>query len=141
MSALAIDYVGQDTHCEFHLPLSVFKKPQTQAEYDKLQNTLDRLIDEVRDHAKHPLAIAMQIIGENLEQFDDQYHPPIGKNISHREMVRHLMDSQHLRQKDLAPIFGGQANVSKFLRGERPLTKNQIAGLKKQFGMSADFFV
>lgn len=32
-------------------------------------------------------------------------------------------------------------NVSKYLNGERSLSKKQIAGLKKRFGISADFFV
>ena len=46
-----------------------------------------------------------------------------------------------MTQKDLADIFGSQANVSKFLNGERQLGKNAILGLKKRFGISADFFV
>lgn len=51
------------------------------------------------------------------------------------------MKSHNLHQSDLADIFGGQANVSIYLNGERPLSKNQIAGLKKRFGINADFFV
>jgi antitoxin component HigA of HigAB toxin-antitoxin module len=42
---------------------------------------------------------------------------------------------------DLADIFGSQANVSKFLNSERPLSMKQISGLKERFGISADFFV
>ena len=49
--------------------------------------------------------------------------------------------THHLHQKDLADIFGSQANVSKFLNGERTLGKNVISGLKQKFGISADFFV
>ncbi len=56
-------------------------------------------------------------------------------------MVKYLMKSHNLHQSDLADIFGGQANVSKYLNGERSLSKSQIAGLKKRFGISADFFV
>lgn len=51
------------------------------------------------------------------------------------------MKTHDLQQKDLADIFGGQANVSKFLNGERSLSKKQISGLKQKFGVSADFFV
>ena len=63
------------------------------------------------------------------------------EHISDVDMVKYLMQSHHLHQKDLADIFGSQANVSKFLNGERQLGKNAIAGLKKRFGISADFFV
>lgn len=57
------------------------------------------------------------------------------------ELVKYFMDVNDLRQTDLADIFGGQANVSKFLNGERPLSKNQIIGLKQKFKISADFFL
>jgi HTH-type transcriptional regulator/antitoxin HigA len=141
MRALAIDYVDQRTEHKFHLPISVFKKPSNAKEYSKLEKILDQLIDEVRDNEKHPLAMVMQIIGENLEQYDNEHHPAIGQHINEVDMVKYLMKTYHLHQIDLADIFGGQANVSKFLNGERPLSKIQIVGLKKRFGISADFFV
>lgn len=141
MSALKIDYINQKTNHEFHLPISVFKKPSNAKEYSNLEKILDELIDEVRGNSKHPLAMVMQIIGENLEQYDSDHFPEIGSNISDIDMVKYLMESHSMRQADLAEVFGGQANVSKFLNGERPLSKKQIAGLKKRFGISADFFV
>jgi HTH-type transcriptional regulator / antitoxin HigA len=141
MTALSIDYVDERTHHQFHLPVSVFKKPKSSEDYSWLEKILDRLTDEVRDDETHPLALVMQIIGDNLEQYDAEHHPNIGANITDIEMVRYLMESQHLHQKDLADIFGSQANVSKFLNGERQLGKNAISGLKKRFGISADFFV
>lgn len=141
MAALAIDYVDKKTDRKFHLPVSVFKKPSNAKEYSKLEKLLDKLIDEVRDNEKHPLSIVMQIIGENLEQYDNEHYPAIGHHINEIDMVKYLMKSHNLHQTDLADIFGGQANVSKYLNGERPLSKNQIIGLKKRFGISADFFV
>ena len=141
MTALSIDYVDERTNHQFHLPLSVFKKPRNSEDYSFLETILDRLSDEVRDDETHPLALAMQIIGDNLEQYDDEHHPDIGANITDVEMVRYLMETNHLHQKDLADIFGSQANVSKFLNGERQLGKNAILGLKQRFGISADFFV
>lgn len=141
ISALAIDYVDKKTDHKFHLPISVFKKPSNAKEYSKLEKILDELIGEVRNNEKHPLAVAMQIIGENLEQYDNEHYPAIGHDISDIDMVKYLMKLHKLHQTDLSDIFSGQANVSKFLNGERPLSKNQIAGLKKRFGISADFFM
>jgi HTH-type transcriptional regulator/antitoxin HigA len=140
-SAIKIDYIDQATKHEFHIPISFLKKPANAKEYSKLEKLLDQLIDEVRDDENHPLAEVMQIIGENLEQYDDKACPPIGKNISDVEMVKYLMKSHNLIQKDLADIFGGQANVSKFLNRERGLSKLQITELKKRFAISADFFI
>lgn len=141
ITALSFDYVDERTNHQFHLPLSVFQKPKNDVDYLNLEEVLERLTDEVRDDENHPLALAMQIIGENLELYDDEHHPDIGENITDVEMVKYLMKSHNLHQKDLADIFGSQANVSKFLNGERQLGKNAILGLKKRFGISADFFV
>lgn len=141
MKALAIDYIDQKSKHKFHLPLSVFKKPKNDKEYSILEEILDQLIDEIRDDENHPLALAMQIIGENLEQYDNENFPLIGNSISDIEMVEYLMKTNNLYQKDLAPIFGGQANVSKFLNGERELGKKHILELKKKFKISSDFFV
>lgn len=141
MAALSFDYVNEKTHHNFHLPLFLFKRPETQEEYSRLEKILDNLIDEVQDDEEHPLALAMQIIGENLERYDDEHYPTIGVNVSDVDMVKYLMETNNLHQKDLADIFGSQANVSKFLSGKRTLGKNSIAGLKKKFGISADFFL
>ncbi len=140
-AALAIDYINKKTERKFHLPVSVFKKPSNSKEYSTLEKVLDKLIDEVRDDENHPLAIVMQIIGENLEQYDNEHYPAIGHHINEVDMVKYLMNTHHLNQIDLSDIFSSQANVSKFLNGERALSKSQIIGLKKRFGISTDFFM
>jgi HTH-type transcriptional regulator/antitoxin HigA len=138
-AALKINYV--DKKSTFHLPISIFKMPRNIKEYSELEKILDKLIDAVRDNEKHPLAEVMQIIGENLEYYDNQHFPPLGTHLTDVELITFLMQSHHLRQVDLADIFGGQANVSKFLNGERLLSKSQILGLKNKFKISADFFL
>ncbi len=141
-TALAhINYVDKKIESTFKVPITVFKRPQTPEEYDQLEKVLDSLIDLVRDDESHPLALLMQIIGENLEQYDNEHFPPIGAGVSDIEMVKYLMSSRGLTQKDLADIFGSQGNVSKFLSGERALSKTQMTGLKEKFGFSADFFI
>lgn len=141
MTQLSINYVNEKTHHQFHLPLSVFKKPENDKEYLQLEEILNQLIDEVRDNEAHLLALAMQIIGENLEWYDNEHHPALNANIDNVEIVKYLMKTHHLHQKDLADIFGSQANVSKFLSGQRSLGKNAISGLKRKFGLSADLFI
>lgn len=140
-AALAIDYIDTKTQHKFHLPISVFKKPANDKEYAKLEKVLDQLIDVVRDNEKHPLAMVMQIIGDNLEQYENGNFPAIGSNVREVDFVKYLMQSHKLVQADLADIFGSQANVSKYLNGERPLSKKQIIGLKNRFNISTDFFI
>ncbi len=138
---LKIDYVDGKTKQVFHQPVTIFKKPTNGSDYHRLQRLLDNLIDQVQDNGNHPLATVMEIIGDNLEAYDNEHYPAIGEDVSDIEMVKYLMKINNLYQKDLASIFGSQANVSKFLNGQRELSKTQIIGLKKMFGVSADFFL
>lgn len=139
--ALQIDFTDKKSARKFQLPISVFKRPQNAKEYAVLEKILDELIDVVRNDEKNPLADVMQIIGENLEQYDNEHFPALGDKIANIELVCFLMKSHGLKQMDLADIFGGQANVSRFLSGERQLSKSQIVGLKNKFKISADFFL
>lgn len=141
MVTLAIDYVGEKTHNEFHIPVSDLKAPRNDREYAKLEKLLNQLIDEVRDNENHPLVDVMEIIGEQLELYDNAHHPAIGSNISDVEMVKYLMKTHGLVQKDLASVFGNQGNVSRFLNGERPLNHRHIGRLKHIFNISADLFI
>ena len=63
----------------------------------------------------------MQVIWDNLEDFDNNNHAPIGGNVSNIDLVRYLMTKNNLVQKDMVDIFSNQGNVSKFLNGERNL--------------------
>jgi HTH-type transcriptional regulator/antitoxin HigA len=141
ITSLAINYVDQKTNHKVHLPLYAFKKPTNDKDYQYLEQVLDQLIEEIREDEDHPLVLAMQIIGENLEQYDNENYPLIGEYVTDIDMIKHLMKTHNLHQKDLASIFGGQSNVSKFLNGERRLGKNHILELKKRFKISADFFL
>jgi HTH-type transcriptional regulator/antitoxin HigA len=140
-SRLQIDYVDKKLSQEFHLPISIFKQPRNEKEYSFIESYLDKLIDVVRGDETHPLAEVMQIIGDNLEQYDNGKFPSIGIDVSDIEFVKYLMKTHGLKQVDLADIFGGQANVSRFLNGERALSKSHILGLKNKFRISADFFL
>lgn len=140
-SVLAIDYIDRKNDQSFHLPITDFCKPRNERDYKRLAKILDKLIDLVKENEQHPLAVAMQIIGNNLEQYDDETHAAIGEGLSDVEKVSHLMSTYDLTQTDLASIFGGQANVSKFLHGERKLSKKHIQGLKQYFQISADYFL
>ena len=141
MTALAIDYVDQHTQQAFHIPVRDLRAPRTQQEYENLEQLLNHLIDEVRDCEDHPLVDVMEIVGEQLEAYDEIHHPPIGENITNAEMVKYLMQTHGLVQKDLASVFGDQGNVSRFLNGERALNCKHISQLKQIFNISADAFI
>ena len=62
------------------------------------------------------------------------------KRTSPEDMLRFLMEQNHLSQYDLARELGGQPVVSDVLRGERKLTREHIERLSRRFGLSPAAF-
>lgn len=56
------------------------------------------------------------------------------------DVIRHLMESNGLRQKDLVDVFGTESIVSDVLNGKRELTKNHIKRLSVRFAISPAVF-
>jgi HTH-type transcriptional regulator/antitoxin HigA len=55
-------------------------------------------------------------------------------------MLRHLMDSNNLRQVDLLDVFGTASVASEVLRGKRELSKTHITRLSRRFHVSPALF-
>ena len=55
-------------------------------------------------------------------------------------MLRHLMEAQGLKQKDMLGIFGTPSIVSEVLSGKRGLTVEHIKKLSQRFRVSTDLF-
>lgn len=47
--------------------------PHTDREYRQLVKLLDRLIDEVGEDEKHPLASMMEVLGVLIEKYEDEH--------------------------------------------------------------------
>lgn len=57
------------------------------------------------------------------------------------ELLRHLMDANGLKQKDLSELFGGQPVVSAILNGKRRINGRQAVVLGRRFSMSPAAFL
>ncbi len=56
------------------------------------------------------------------------------------EVLRFLLESNNLAQRDIAPELGSEATVSLILSGKRPLTRDHIARLSQRFRVSPAVF-
>lgn len=54
---------------------TTFSKPDS--EYQRLVAFLDRLIDEVGEDEKHPLASLMEVLGVLIERYEDENVPEL----------------------------------------------------------------
>ena len=73
-----------------------------------------------------------------IENFEAQHYPV--QDSGPLDVIRHLMEENHLRQKDLVDVFGTESIVSDVLNGKRDLAKDHIRKLSERFGVSPALF-
>jgi len=90
---------------------------------------------EVTSPAQDKLIALLALL---VEEYEDRHYPV--PEAGPLDIVRHLMESNHLRQKDLADVFGTESIVSDVLNGRRDLAKEHIRRLSKRFRVSPAIF-
>jgi HTH-type transcriptional regulator/antitoxin HigA len=81
---------------------------------------------------------AIDLLTLLIESYEAKHYPiPEADPIT---TLRFLMESNGMRQKDLAGDFGGEGNVSLVLSGKRDLNREHIARLSKRFKVSPAVF-
>ena len=116
----------------------VLSVPHKAAEYKKAVEFLDKLIDEVGENEKHPLASLMETLSAVVESYENHHVPEsTGDPVS---SLKALMEEHGLNQEDFSEI-GSQGVVSEILNGKRHLNIRQIQALSKRFGVAPDVFL
>jgi HTH-type transcriptional regulator / antitoxin HigA len=81
---------------------------------------------------------AIDLLTLLIERYEaEQYPVPPADPVT---VLRYLMESHDLRQKDLSDVFAGEGNVSQVLSGKRDLNKDHIARLSERFHVSPAVF-
>jgi HTH-type transcriptional regulator/antitoxin HigA len=117
----------------------IIHEPQNDAEYDRLVQLLDRLLDIVDDDENHKLMGLVDVISHVIEKHDEREGHYV-KATSGIEALRFLMEQHHLKQSDL-PEIGSQGVVSEILQGKRKLNLSQVKKLSERFHVSLETFV
>jgi HTH-type transcriptional regulator/antitoxin HigA len=108
----------------------------TESENDRCTAVLENLLRQKKRTAEEKrLAELLTLLIEDFEE--KEYALPAGNSI---DMLRHLMDSNHLRQVDLLDVFGTASVVSEVLKGKRELSKAHITKLSERFHLSPALF-
>lgn len=111
---------------------------ETKSDYQRAQNTLDALVDEVGSDESHPRALMMDTLATLVHAWEEEHHPiPVA---APRKILAFLMEQHGLKQQDLKEV-GTQGIVSEVLSGKRELNVRQIRKLAARFGVSPAVFV
>jgi HTH-type transcriptional regulator/antitoxin HigA len=73
-----------------------------------------------------------------VEEYEDKHYPL--PDAGPLDVIRHLMEANNLRQKDLTDVFGTESIVSDVLNGKRDLAKEHIRRLSARFRVSPAIF-
>ena len=128
MSALATDYG------------SLLSETKPEVIHDEGQNDtfvarLEELTSKQVSPAEEKLIELLTVL---IENFEAKHYPVQGSGPL--DVIRHLMEENHLRQKDLVDVFGTESIVSDVLNGKRDLAKDHIRKLSERFGVSPALF-
>jgi len=101
--------------------------------------TEDLLMLSAKAHPTRVEQDLIELLTVLIEHYEAEHHPI--PDASPIEVLQYLMEQNGLRQRDLVPQLGSEANVSLILSGKRSLTKEHIAKLSDRFHVSpASFF-
>jgi HTH-type transcriptional regulator/antitoxin HigA len=82
---------------------------------------------------------AIELLTLLIERYEQEHFSiPAADPVS---VVRFLIESQGLAQRDLITQFGSESAVSMFLSGQRKLTLEQVRRLSARFKLPADVFI
>jgi HTH-type transcriptional regulator/antitoxin HigA len=111
----------------------------SKAQYNRMMQLMNSLIDEVGGNERHPLADLLEIVGDIIAVYEDRHYPI--PDAEPREVLRLLMEQNSLQQKDLAAELGSQSVVSEILGGKRAINARQAKALAARFGVSSGAFL
>lgn len=111
---------------------------QTEGDYDRAVDRLNRLLDEVGTNEQHPLYELLNTLGTLIHAYEETHYPvPESSGV---EMLRFFMEEHELSTSDF-PEIGSADVVSEILEGKRELTIAQIRALAKRFHISPAVFL
>lgn len=103
----------------------------------RARSVIDGLLREELDEGGEAyLGALTDLVG----RFEDEHHPI--PRAGEADMLRHLMESRQLMQRDLADQAGiARSTISEILSGKRRMTKDQLITLAEFFGHTPAVFL
>lgn len=110
----------------------------TQEDFERIQALADVLAATVGDEEDHPLSSLFELTMTLIKEWEDEHvslpvAPP-------REVLRHLLDVNDLKQKDLEDI-ASPALISDILAGRRDISKRLAKSLAERFHVHIGAFI
>jgi HTH-type transcriptional regulator/antitoxin HigA len=113
------------------------KAIETEKENERALAEIEKLIDKGKARSSEETAL-LGLLLNLVEKFEAE-HYPIPDAPPH-EVIRHLMQEQGLRPRDLAPVIGSRGYASDLINGKREISKAMAKKLAGFFHVPPEVF-
>lgn len=114
---------------------------KTEQEYNAACERIYKLMHSAENPIEpdSPEGEEIEILSLLVEKYEQEHHQldapdPI-------EAIKFRMEQMNLKQKDVAPLFGGKTRVSEVLNGKRALTLKMITLLNRYLGIPLESLI
>ncbi|WGS51434.1 transcriptional regulator [Paraburkholderia sp. D15] len=116
----------------------LLKPIRSEEDYQQMVRLANSLADHLNGNEEEPLADLFAIVGDLIARWEEQ-HVEIPK-AEPREVLRHLLETHGLKQKDLMGIASPTV-VSDILAGRRAISKKVAKALAVRFHTDVSAFL
>lgn len=114
---------------------------KTEQEYNAACEQIYELMHSTEDAIEpdSPKGEELELLSLLVEKYEqEQYRMDTPDPI---EAIKFRMEQMNLKQKDIAPLFGGKTRVSEVLNGRRALTLKMITLLNRYLGIPLESLI
>jgi HTH-type transcriptional regulator/antitoxin HigA len=109
----------------------------SEAEYDRALTIAERLTFK-KDRTEAEIKF-LKLVVVLIEDYEAEHYPM--NDVAPHELLQHLMESNGIRQADLAGLIGSRGVVSEVVNGKRAISKSQAKALGKFFSVYPGLFI
>lgn len=112
---------------------------KTEDEYERALREVESLMDKGEGSLSPEEDALLELMVKLVQDYEDEHHAI--PDAAPHEVLRHLLESNDLKQADLLPIFGSRGYISDIVRGKRGISKEHAKALGEFFHVSPSLFI
>lgn len=119
----------------------IIKILRTEQDYNEATSRIYNLINSSNTPIKpdSPEGEEIELLSILVEKYEEEHQ--VFEAPDPVEAIKFRMDQMNLKQRDLAPLFGGKTRVSEVLNGKRNLTLKMITLLNRYLGIPLESLI
>lgn len=111
---------------------------ENEKELEAMEDVISQLLSKGENLSPEEEKLLV-LVSNLVEDYEDEIYPM--PDVSPNELLKHLMEENDLKQKDLLHIFSSSGIASEVINGKREISKSQAKKLAEYFKVSVELFI